>query len=161
MSYVPQPPLPAHNHLEEVRVRQGWSRGALATQVGTDGAKIRAVEDGRLAPSMVLGLQLAAVLKVRVDDLFCLHDHEFDVVDDEDMDRLKGYRVENVPIGSKQPIWSEAGGATRTLLERKRRGHQEVVPRFDKDPELWVVYRTWHWLYVFPPAGTLVPKGRG
>jgi len=59
-----RPPLPAH------RARRGWSQAQLAEQAGVSRTEISAIETGRVVPSVLVALRLAAVLGEPVEALF-------------------------------------------------------------------------------------------
>jgi molybdate-binding protein/DNA-binding XRE family transcriptional regulator len=58
------------NRVRACRVARGWSQDDLATRAGISRAGVSAIETGRLVPSTVAALALAAVLGCRVEDLF-------------------------------------------------------------------------------------------
>lgn len=60
------------NAVRQARQASQLTQEALATRVGVTRQSIIAIEQGRYAPSVKLALQLAAVLGVRVEDLFQL-----------------------------------------------------------------------------------------
>jgi molybdate-binding protein/DNA-binding XRE family transcriptional regulator len=60
------------NRVRACRVARGWSQDELATRAGVSRAGVSAIETGRLAPSTVAALALAAALDCRVEDVFQL-----------------------------------------------------------------------------------------
>ena len=60
------------NRLEEARALSGLSRQELADQVEVHYQTIGYIERGEYSPSLVLALRIAAILKVRVEELFWL-----------------------------------------------------------------------------------------
>jgi molybdate-binding protein/DNA-binding XRE family transcriptional regulator len=64
------------NDLRNRRVLQGWSQGELARRSWVSRAEISAIETGRLVPSTMTALTLAAALECRVEDLFRLRSPE-------------------------------------------------------------------------------------
>jgi molybdate-binding protein/DNA-binding XRE family transcriptional regulator len=60
------------NHVQEHRIRRGWSQEDLAARSGLSRAGISAIEMNRLVPSTAAALALASVFGCRVEDLFQL-----------------------------------------------------------------------------------------
>ncbi|WP_031551915.1 helix-turn-helix transcriptional regulator [Parvularcula oceani] len=60
------------NRLKELRAERGLTQEALAEAVEVTRKTINTVERGRFVPSTVLALKLAAVLGVRVEEVFFL-----------------------------------------------------------------------------------------
>lgn len=60
------------NRLEEARALSGLSRQELADKVGVHYQTIGYIERGEYSPSLVLALRIAAILKVRVEQIFWL-----------------------------------------------------------------------------------------
>lgn len=60
------------NRLEQARAQSGLSRQELADQVGVHYQTIGYIERGEYSPSLVLALRIAAILKVRVEEIFWL-----------------------------------------------------------------------------------------
>lgn len=71
-----QAPPPAHNHVAELRKCAGMSQTALGEAAGTTRETISNIERYLGIPSLVLALHIARVLGTRVDELFCLEDHD-------------------------------------------------------------------------------------
>jgi molybdate-binding protein/transcriptional regulator with XRE-family HTH domain len=65
-------PQPLENDLRTRRVSRGWSQTELARRCGLSRAEISAIETGRLVPSTVTALALAAALACPVEQLFRL-----------------------------------------------------------------------------------------
>lgn len=62
--------------VKEHRVSRGWSQQQLADAAGIPRTNVSAIEAGRLVPSTVAALRLAAALQCRVEELFELADAE-------------------------------------------------------------------------------------
>ena len=60
------------NRLEEARALSGLSRQELADRVEVHYQTIGYIERGEYSPSLVLALRIAAILKVRVEEIFWL-----------------------------------------------------------------------------------------
>src|SRR5262245_19659855 len=60
------------NDLRNRRVLHGWSQKELARRSGLSRAEISAIETGRLVPSTLTALALAAALECQVENLFYL-----------------------------------------------------------------------------------------
>lgn len=60
------------NEVELQRTKVGLTRQELADEVGVHYQTIGYIERGEYAPSLVLALRIAKVLKVSVEDLFWL-----------------------------------------------------------------------------------------
>lgn len=60
--------------LQQFRAARGWSQQQLADVAGLPRTNISAIEAGRLVPSTVAALKLAAAFHCRVEDLFQLED---------------------------------------------------------------------------------------
>lgn len=60
------------NRIEEARALSGLSRQELADQVEVHYQTIGYIERGEYSPSLVLALRIAAILKVRVEEIFWL-----------------------------------------------------------------------------------------
>lgn len=66
------------NTIRVERARHRLSQAALAERVSVTRQTINAVESGRFNPSAVLALKIAAVLQVRVDELFALEEADWE-----------------------------------------------------------------------------------
>ncbi len=60
------------NRLEEFRRAAGLTRAGLAAAVGVHYQTVGYLERGEYAPSLALALRIAALLGVRVEDVFAL-----------------------------------------------------------------------------------------
>ena len=60
------------NRVEDFRTQSGLSRQELADQVEVHYQTIGYIERGEYSPSLVLALRIAAILKVRVEEIFWL-----------------------------------------------------------------------------------------
>src|SRR5690349_7641566 len=67
--------------LREFRDRRGWSQQQMADAAGIPRANVSAIEAGRLVPSTLIALRLAAALECRVEELFALADAEPPAID--------------------------------------------------------------------------------
>lgn len=65
-----------HNRIEELRLKVGMSRQELADAVGVHYQTIGYIERGEYSPSLVLALQIAKKLAVRIEDVFWLEEEE-------------------------------------------------------------------------------------
>lgn len=65
-----------HNRIEELRLKVGMSRQELADAVGVHYQTIGYIERGEYSPSLVLALQIAHKLAVRIEDVFWLEQEE-------------------------------------------------------------------------------------
>ena len=65
-----------HNRIEELRLKVGMSRQELADAVGVHYQTIGYIERGEYSPSLVLALQIAKKLAVRIEDVFWLEQEE-------------------------------------------------------------------------------------
>jgi molybdate-binding protein/transcriptional regulator with XRE-family HTH domain len=61
-----------HTSLAEARRQRGWSQAQLADRSGVSRAEVSAIETGRLVPSTVAALRLAAALGLPMENLFRL-----------------------------------------------------------------------------------------
>lgn len=64
------------NHIKQHRARLDLTQEDLAKKVGVRRQTILSVEKGRYNPSALLAFQIAAVLGMRVDELFELVEQE-------------------------------------------------------------------------------------
>jgi putative transcriptional regulator len=62
--------MPLDNKIKQFRQSQGLTQEELAASLGVSRQTIVAMEKGNYTPSLLLGLQLAALFKVKVEDLF-------------------------------------------------------------------------------------------
>lgn len=62
------------NHLKQLRSDAGMTQAQLAAAVGVSRKTINTIENRVFVPSTVLALQIAAVLKVSVHDVFELEE---------------------------------------------------------------------------------------
>lgn len=65
-----------HNRIEDLRLKVGMSRQELADAVGVHYQTIGYIERGEYSPSLVLALQIANKLAVRIEDVFWLEQEE-------------------------------------------------------------------------------------
>ncbi len=68
--------MPLYNRLKEHRARVGLNQAQLGQLVGASRQTISLIERGDYSPSVTLALRLAAVLGVRVEDLFTYQEEE-------------------------------------------------------------------------------------
>ena len=74
---------PSHhfdNHLRELRIARGLSRGELAANSGISRQAVSSIESNLYLPTTAVALRLASVLACRVEDLFSLA-HSNDVIE--------------------------------------------------------------------------------
>lgn len=64
------------NHLRELRARHRLTQADLARLVGVSRKTINTIENRIFIPSTLLALKLANVLKVRVEEIFYLDNHD-------------------------------------------------------------------------------------
>lgn len=64
--------METRTHLKQIRERQNVSAAALAKLAGITRQTVYAIEAGNYVPNTTLALQLAKILEVRVEQLFCL-----------------------------------------------------------------------------------------
>ena len=68
--------MPLYNRLKEHRARVGLNQAQLGQLVGASRQTISLIERGDYSPSVTLALRLAAVLGVRVEELFTYQEEE-------------------------------------------------------------------------------------
>lgn len=56
--------------VRELRAAQGWSQGALATQLGVSRQTVNAIETGRYEPSLSLALKIGKLFGRAVEEIF-------------------------------------------------------------------------------------------
>ncbi len=64
------------NHIKQHRARLDLTQQDLANRVGVRRQAILAVEKGKYVPSALLAFQIAAVLGMKVDDLFEMQEED-------------------------------------------------------------------------------------
>ena len=69
---MPSESQPLHNRIAVLRVERGISRRELAQALGVHYQTVGYLERGEYAPSLALALRIAALLGVRVEDVFAL-----------------------------------------------------------------------------------------
>lgn len=58
------------NHVEALRTERNWTRTDLAQRLGVSRQTLRAIENGRYAPSLSLALRIADAFERPLDALF-------------------------------------------------------------------------------------------
>jgi putative transcriptional regulator len=59
-----------NNRLRELRAEKGWSQARLAELAGVSRQTIQALESGKYDPSLPLAFTLAALFKLKIEDIF-------------------------------------------------------------------------------------------
>lgn len=60
------------NRLQTLRAARGWSQAEMAGRLGVSRQTINALETGRYDPSMTLGIRIARLFGVAVEETFIL-----------------------------------------------------------------------------------------
>ncbi len=63
------------NRLKELRAKHGLTQEDLAKKVGVTRQTIISIEKGEYVPSLLLGMKLAKVLEIPVEQLFSLQSY--------------------------------------------------------------------------------------
>jgi putative transcriptional regulator len=58
------------NMLPELRAERGWTQGELAEKLGVSRQTVNAIETGRYEASLSLAFAVAALFRMRVDEIF-------------------------------------------------------------------------------------------
>ena len=58
------------NHVKQLREARGWSQGQLAEALEVSRQTVNAIENGRYDPSLPLAFTIAALFKLRIEDIF-------------------------------------------------------------------------------------------
>lgn len=58
------------NRLRELRADKGWSQARLAELAGVSRQTIQALESGKYDPSLPLAFKLAALFRLRIEEIF-------------------------------------------------------------------------------------------
>jgi putative transcriptional regulator len=58
------------NQVKKLREDRGWSQGQLAESLSVSRQTINAIENGRYDPSLPLAFAIAALFKLRIEDIF-------------------------------------------------------------------------------------------
>lgn len=58
------------NRLRELREQHGWSQGDLARELDVSRQTVNAIENERYDPSLPLAFQIAALFRLRIEDIF-------------------------------------------------------------------------------------------
>lgn len=64
------------NRVRELRARDRLSQGQLAQMIGVSRQTIALIERGDYSPSVVIGLKMASVFRVPVEEVFALEKEE-------------------------------------------------------------------------------------
>jgi putative transcriptional regulator len=59
-----------NNRLRELRAEKGWSQARLAELAGVSRQTIQALESGKYDPSLPLAFTLAALFRLKIEDIF-------------------------------------------------------------------------------------------
>ncbi|WP_082235537.1 helix-turn-helix transcriptional regulator [Halobacillus massiliensis] len=62
------------NRVKEVRIQKGWTQAELAKAVEVSRQTIHALEKGDYIPSLLLGMRMAKVFDLHVEEIFTLED---------------------------------------------------------------------------------------
>ena len=60
------------NRIKVLRAERDWSQAELAEKLNIARQSLNAIENGKADPSLPLGMRIARVFGVRVEDLFSL-----------------------------------------------------------------------------------------
>jgi putative transcriptional regulator len=60
------------NRIKVLRAERNWSQAELAERINIARQSLNAVENGKADPSLPLGMRIAKVFGVRVEDVFSL-----------------------------------------------------------------------------------------
>jgi putative transcriptional regulator len=58
------------NDVKKLREERDWSQGQLAEALDVSRQTINAIENGRYDPSLPLAFSIAALFKLRIEDIF-------------------------------------------------------------------------------------------
>jgi putative transcriptional regulator len=58
------------NRIKVLRAEKNWSQAELAERIGIARQSLNAIENGKADPSLPLGMRIAKVFGVRVEDVF-------------------------------------------------------------------------------------------
>ena len=58
------------NKLRDLRAARGWSQADLAVELNVSRQTVNAIETGRYDPSLPLAFTIAALFKLRIEDIF-------------------------------------------------------------------------------------------
>lgn len=58
------------NRIKVLRAERGWSQAELAERLNIARQSLNAIENGKADPSLPLGMRIAKVFGVRVEDVF-------------------------------------------------------------------------------------------
>ncbi|MES2473626.1 MAG: helix-turn-helix transcriptional regulator [Pseudomonadota bacterium] len=58
------------NRIKILRAERDWSQAELAERIGIARQSLNAIENGKADPSLPLGMRIAKVFGVRVEDVF-------------------------------------------------------------------------------------------
>jgi len=58
------------NRIRELRTEQGWSQGDLAGELGVSRQTVNAIETGKYDPSLPLAFKIAALFRLKIEDVF-------------------------------------------------------------------------------------------
>ena len=58
------------NRIKVLRAEKNWSQAELAERIGIARQSLNAIENGKADPSLPLGMRIAKVFGVKVEDVF-------------------------------------------------------------------------------------------
>jgi len=58
------------NRIKVLRAEKNWSQAELAERIGIARQSLNAIENGKADPSLPLGMRIAKIFGVRVEDVF-------------------------------------------------------------------------------------------
>jgi putative transcriptional regulator len=58
------------NRIKVLRAEKNWSQAELAERIGIARQSLNAIENGKADPSLPLGMRIAKVFGIRVEDVF-------------------------------------------------------------------------------------------
>ncbi|HEX2759978.1 MAG TPA: helix-turn-helix transcriptional regulator [Rhizomicrobium sp.] len=58
------------NRIKVLRAEKNWSQAELAERIGIARQSLNAIENGKADPSLPLGMRIARVFGVKVEDVF-------------------------------------------------------------------------------------------
>lgn len=58
------------NGVRELRAERGWTQQELAERLGVSRQTVNAIETGKYDPSLPLAFKIAALLRLRIEEIF-------------------------------------------------------------------------------------------
>jgi DNA-binding XRE family transcriptional regulator len=127
------------NELRIHRIRQGWSQMELARRCRLSRAEISAIETGRLFPSTVTALALAAALACPVENLFPLHHSESGKADWAWPPRREPCRYWQAKVGATRMLYPAESTESVMVPHDGNYGHASCRGSIRADPALTLV----------------------